>query len=177
MKKALLIVDMVNDFVDTGGALPVKGAQELISPIAALSALYRANEDLVIYTNDAHTFNDPEFKDWPTHSVKGTSGSKVTIRLDPHDGDIIIEKQKLSAFSNPKLNSILKKNKVNEITIVGVATDYCVLCTALSAASNDYKVNVVVDAIAGVDIKKGDQYRALLLMGNSGVKPIYTESK
>jgi nicotinamidase/pyrazinamidase len=129
----------------------------------------------VIYANDAHAQDDPEFKAWPRHAVKGKIGARVIYELAPSNGALVIEKQDLSMFTNPEADKILREKGINELYVMGVATEYCVRGAVLDAAKLNYKVNVVMDAIAGVDVQKGDQYRALLEMGNAGARPVYAK--
>ncbi len=173
MTKALVIVDMLNDFVDEKGALPVKGARDLVGNIVSLKKAAENYNLAVVYANDAHTEDDPEFKVWPKHCVKDTFGAKVIDELVA-DGKAF-EKQDLSMFTNKEADKVLRQYGISELYITGVATEYCVRAAALDARKLGYKVNVVVDAIAGVDLQKGDQYKALLEMGNAGVRPVTTK--
>ena len=174
-KSALLIVDMLNDFVRKDGALYVPGAENIVENIGKIKGTAGETNVLVVYANDSHAEDDPEFKAWPKHCVKGSYGSEIYEQLKPANRDAVIEKQTLSAFSDSDLERLLKENGVNSLIIAGVATDYCVRAAALDAANLGYDVSVVVDAIAGVDLQKGDQHKALVEMGNSGVKPVYTK--
>ncbi|MFH1511377.1 MAG: isochorismatase family cysteine hydrolase [Candidatus Woesearchaeota archaeon] len=174
MAKAVVIVDMLNDFVQENGALPVPGAKSLVENIGKIRGKANAYNVLVVYANDAHSPNDPEFKTWPRHAVKGESGAKVIDELLPAACDLVIEKQEMSMFTNKDADKLLRSKGIDELYVVGVATEYCVRAAALGAASLGYKVNVVVDAISGVDIKKGDSTYALLEMGKAGVLPKYT---
>lgn len=194
MAKAIVVVDMLNDFVreehEGGkGKLVVAGAERIVENIGRIKGTAGMYNILVIYANDAHAQEDPEFigygGQWPEHCVKGTKGADVVPELKPATGDVVLEKQALSMFTNPDADAILKRNDVDEIYLTGVATEYCVRAAALDAIARGYKVNVVVDAIAGVDEivlangssvpeTKGAVARALLKMGNAGAKPVYT---
>jgi len=189
-KKALVIVDMLNDFVNKylyeeggrdglrvegyEGKLVVPDAQEIIENIFSLREYAAANNILVVYANDAHAENDLEFRTWSVHALKGTYGAKVTDELEANKSDIIIEKQSLSMFSNKTADSKLRTYGIEELIITGVATEYCVRAAVLEGRELGYKVNVVVDAIAGVEADKGDCGRALIEMGNVGARPVYT---
>ena len=175
MKKALLVVDMLNDFVQEDGKLPVPGAKEIVENIGRIRGTAGQYDVAVVYANDAHAEDDPEFKAWPKHCVAGTEGAEVVKELVPRMGDLVIPKQDLSVFTNREADRLLREAEIHELYVTGVATEYCVRGAALDALTKGYKVNVVVDAIAGVDLKKGDQARALLEMGNTGAKPVYTK--
>jgi len=173
--KALLIVDMLNDFVQENGALPVKGAIDIVDRIKFLKKRAESHSTSVIYGNDKHEKGDRELETWGEHCMKGTYGAQVVDDLKPGLEDFVFEKHELSIFSNDKFKGFLKKWPVlDEIYIVGVATDYCVRAAALDAAALGYKVKVVVDAIVGVELKDGDCAKALIEMGLAGCKPKYT---
>ncbi len=185
MTKAILVVDMLNDFVQEDGKLPVQGAKTLVENIGKIRGTAGEYDVLVVYANDAHAEDDPEFKAWPPHAVAGTYGAEVVDELKPAKGDLVIPKQDLSVFTNKEADRLLRERGIDELYVMGVATEYCVRGAALDALTKGYKVNVVVDAIAGVDeIKlpdgtvvpetKGAVARALLEMGNAGAKPMYT---
>lgn len=185
MVKAIVIVDMLNDFVKEDGALPVAGAQDIIENIGKIKGKAEEYNVLVVCANDAHEQDDVEFKVWPVHAVKGTYGAKVTGDLAPVKGNLVMEKQDLSMFTNKQADALLKQKDIDELYVTGVATEYCDRALVLTdkdkygnlvkgALDLGYEVNVVVDAIAGADLRKGDQNRALLEMGNAGAKPKYT---
>lgn len=174
-KKAVLIVDMLNDFVRKDGALYVPGAENIVENIGKIRGTAGESNVLVIYANDSHDPYDKEFEQWPRHAVRTSYGAEVYEELKPEEKDIIIEKQTLSAFSNSDLERILKKEGVDTLIITGVATEYCVKEAALGSRERDFEAYVVVDAIAGVDLQAGDQYKALVEMGLKGVRPVYTK--
>ncbi len=177
MAKAVLIVDMLNDFVEEDGKLQVPGAKKIVEKIGQLRGAAYEQGVYVVYANDAHTVDDPEFQTFPEHAVQGTYGAQIITQLQPArpalEKELVINKQDLSVFTNPEADRMLKQRGIDELLVTGVATEYCVRGATLDALARQYRVNVVVDAIAGVDINPGDQYRALLEMGNAGAKPIY----
>jgi len=182
--KALVIVDMLNDFVSPTGALSVHGAEDIVGKIRELANAARKAGLPVVYAADAHDDDDVEFNSWPRHSVKGTDGAQVIAQLGPREGDIIMEKKDLSLFTceNP---DHLKNMGITELYVTGVATEYCVISLCIDtvsktgqevkgALSRGFKVNIVVDAIKGVNLKPGDEYRALVELGAKGARPVYT---
>lgn len=175
MAKAVVIVDMLKDFVQENGALPVKEAEDIVDKIRMIRHQARKEGILVVYANDAHAEDDPEFAVWPKHAVKETYGSEVIDELMPEALDIVIEKQELSMFAKTTAHETLRQHGIDELYFTGVCTEYCVKLGAIEAAVLDYKTYVVIDAIAGVDITKGDQFKALVEMGNYGVRPKYTK--
>lgn len=186
MTKALLIVDMLNDFVEEKGKLPVPGAIGLIHNVQCIKHKAEENNILVVYANDAHAEDDPEFKVWPKHCVKGTYGAEVVEQLKPTADNLTIEKQDLSVFTNSETNDLFRSKGIDELYVVGVATEYCVRGAVLDAIKNGYKTSLITDAIAGVDeIKlpdgtsvpgtKGAVERALNEMIDAGAVRVCTE--
>lgn len=189
MAKAILIVDMLNDFVKKDekyqGKLVVEGAKNIVENIGKIKGKAEEYNVLVVYANDWHEKDDPEFKVWPEHALKNTYGAEIVDIIKPNEYNLLIKKQDLSVFTNKDVDKILSGKNVDELYVTGVATEYCVRAATLDALTKNYKVNVVVDAIAGVDEivlpdgnivpeTKGAVNRALLEMGNKGAKPIYT---
>ena len=181
MNKALIIIDMQNDFVTEKGKLPVSNAMKIVGTINRLRNSAHKNNIPVIYTTDWHKKDDIEFKDWPEHCIENSYGAEVIFELQPKEGDYIISKNKFSAFSNNRMLSLLKELKIDEVYVTGVATEYCV--GAFLFDSTDFITNnyLVVDAIKGVgeipDVKEtiGQLENALIVLGLLGVKPVYTE--
>ena len=153
MKKCLIIVDMLNDFVNADGALYVAGAETLIDGIATKASEFFANGDVVVYANDGHTINDPEFQTFPKHCVIGENGAEIVdgLKLVFEQGAIRFYKTTFSGFSNQGLHGYLIRNLVDELYICGVATEFCIKETALDGIGKQYKVFVYKDLIKGLD--------------------------
>lgn len=140
--KALLIIDMLNDFVEDWGTLRIDGAKEIIPYIKDLKTQFKRENAPVIYLCDSHDENDQEFLIWPKHCVEGTPGAEVIDELKPEPSDIVIKKKAYSGFFNTNLEDILKSLKVYELYLVGVATNICVHYTAADAVLRGFKVYV-----------------------------------
>lgn len=138
--KALIIVDMLKDFVYDWGALRINGAKDIIPYIQELKAQFKKEKWPVIYLADSHDKFDKEFEIWPPHCVEGTAGAEVVDELKPDNDDIVIKKKTYSGFFKTDLEETLKKLKVDEVYIVGVATNICVHYTASDAVLRGYKV-------------------------------------
>src|SRR5579884_723907 len=120
MKTVFFDVDTQLDFLYPAGALYVPSAKEMIPALAKLTHFAVENRIQIISTADAHTEDDPEFKIWKPHCVAGTAGQQkanatrvagATVLRDVSDSSapqIIVEKQKLDAFSNPNLRPLLE---------------------------------------------------------------------
>ncbi len=150
-KKAFLIIDMLNDFVKEGAPLEVPAARGIVPNIAKRMKDARNSNTSVIYLCDSHGKDDPEFKAWPRHAVKGTAGSRVIDELKPEQGDIIIPKTSYSGFYNTDLNEKLKSLDVDELIITGCVTNICVLYTSVDALMRGYYVKVPEDCVAALE--------------------------
>lgn len=151
-KAAVIVVDMQNDFVRRNGKLYVPDAEKTIEPIAKLLAKARASGARVIYTQDWHFKNDPEFAIWGEHCVMDTWGADIVEELKPQPGDIVIRKRRYDAFFGTDLDYVLRHvAKADTLIIVGTVANICVLHTAGSAALNWYRVVVPIDGISALN--------------------------
>jgi nicotinamidase-related amidase len=156
---ALLIVDMQNDFVDPKGALFVPSSRNTIEPIRRLITKFREAGALVIYTQDWHMKDDPEFKIWGVHAVAGTWGAEIIDELKPEKDDILIKKYRYDAFFETPLDYVLRVKGIRNLVVVGTVANICVLHTAGSAALRWYNVVVPEDGISA--LTEFDQIAAL----------------
>lgn len=165
-KEALLIIDMLNDFVLTGAPLEVPQTRTIIKKIQREIKHARSEKKPVMYLCDTHEPDDKEFRkfNWPAHAVKGTKGSEIIRELAPLPGDIVIPKNTYSGFYNTTLEEDLKRLRITRVRLTGCVTHICVLFTAADAALRDYDVTVVKDAVAGTT--KEDHDAALRIMKN-----------
>lgn len=170
-KKALLIIDMLNDFVREGAPLEVPSTRNIVPHIKKEIKKSRREGNPIIYICDTHHEQDREFvkMDWPVHAIKGTTGSEVIEDLEPKEEDIFIEKTTYSAFYNTNLNKILEELEINTLRITGTVTHICILFTAAEGGIRGYDVEVPSSCVAGLD--ENDEKFALRLMQNEfGVK-------
>lgn len=158
MNKALVVVDMLNDFVDEGGSLFVPRTRDIVGAVADRIMSAKASDIPVFFVNDSHEEDDREFKVWPKHCVKGTEGAKVIKELDTTDG-ITVPKTTYSGFFGTTLDEELKRKCITELIIIGCVTNICILHTASDAILRGYKVTVPRDCVAGLD--KTDEDAAL----------------
>jgi len=151
-KKVLIIVDMLNDFIDEKGALYCGTSARVIIPFVyeRLSA-YRKNGDLVIFLRDSHDENDQEFTKFPKHCVSDTWGSEIITELAPVPDEKVIPKKRYSGFYGTDLETILMEARTKEIEVVGVCTSICVMDTVGGLANRDYNVSVPVKGVADFD--------------------------
>ena len=168
MAQALLIVDYQNDF-NPGGALAVPGGDEIAGRINELAG--SADYDLVVATRDWHPPDHGSFTErggpWPVHCVAGTPGAELHPALDETHVDVIVDKgtdprtEGYSGFEGTNLGELLRQRGIDRVTVVGLATDYCVKNTALDALREGFGVTVDSTAVRGVDVEPGDSERAL----------------
>ncbi|MFP3218164.1 cysteine hydrolase family protein [Acidianus sp.] len=147
---ALIIVDMQNDFVRKDGKLPVPTAENTIKPIKDLIKKARNSSALVIYTQDWHMKDDPEFKIWGEHALAGTWGAEIIDELKPEKDDFIIKKYRYDAFFETPLDYILRVKGIKNLIITGTVANICVLHTAGSAALRWYNVIMPKDGISAI---------------------------
>jgi nicotinamidase/pyrazinamidase len=165
-QEALLIIDMLNDFVLPGSPLEVPDTRKVIGGIRReIDAAHTAGRP-VIYVCDTHAPDDKEFRrfGWPPHGVRGTKGAEVVEDLKPQAGDIVVHKTSYSSFEGTELDSILKGRGIDSVRLTGCVTHICILFTAYESVLRDYAVTVVADGVAG--LAKEDHDAALRIMRN-----------
>lgn len=170
MSRALLIVDVQNDFTE-GGALAVTGGAAVASGVTALLTGHPELYDTVIASRDWHNPNDdndghfatdaaPDFATtWPPHCVAGTAGARYHPALDDKRIDVHVRKgQGIAAYSayegttddGEELHAVIARSGITDLDVVGIATDYCVRASALDAIAHGTRVRIFTDLIAGV---------------------------
>ncbi|NNF98352.1 MAG: cysteine hydrolase [Desulfobacteraceae bacterium] len=151
-KKLLIIVDMLNDFIDENGALYCGETAGAIVPfVKSRLETFRKVDDPVVYLTDAHDENDLEFEKFPRHCVAGTWGSQIIDELTPRANETIVLKKRYSGFFGTGLESILEQADPNEVEVVGVCTSICVMDTVGGLANRDYTIKVPVRGVADFD--------------------------
>ena len=156
-KNALVILDMLNDFVD--GTLANPAAKPIIDPIAALAEKARAHKDwVVVYANDAHLEGDIEFKVFGEHAVAGSEGAAVVSGLAPRPGDIIVPKRFYSAFTQTDLEASCDVHDISRFVITGQHTNCCCRHTSYDAYQRGLDVAVISDGTCVFEPMVGDAY-------------------
>jgi nicotinamidase/pyrazinamidase len=151
-KTALIVADMLNDFLDPGGSLYVgPQAREIIPFVARKIAEFRRRGQVVIFVCDAHAPDDREFRFFPAHAVKGSWGARIIPELPPAPGDYQVEKTRYSAFAHTNLDDILRQAQVEAVHVVGVMTSICVLETVKELFDRDLPGLVYRDGVADSD--------------------------
>jgi nicotinamidase/pyrazinamidase len=155
MKTVFVDVDTQIDFLFPAGALYVPGAEHLLPVIAHLNHYAAAHGIPLISTADAHSENDPEFRQWPPHCVVGTTGQLKPAETLVGAGQTIVEKQQLDVFGNPDFVPLLERLQADRYVVYGLATDYCVRCALTGLIATGKPVSLVTDAIAAVNPEDG----------------------
>ena len=196
-QKALILVDLQNDFLP-GGALAVPEGDEVV-PVANLLQLHF---DRVVATQDWHPADHGSFAAnhpgkspgdliqlagqpqilWPVHCVQGTPGAELAPGLERPKIEKVFfkgvdrEVDSYSAFfdnaaqRSTGLGEYLRETGVGEIYVMGLATDYCVQFSAIDAARLGFKTRAIEDGCRGVDLQPGDSARAFEAMRHAGVE-------
>lgn len=170
MKRALVIVDVQNDFCE-GGSMPVTGGIDVAGRISEYVLANRGAYAVIAATADWHVdpgehwSSDPDFTDsWPVHCEVGTIGSQFRGELEPalaHVQAVFRKGEHVAAYSGfegstdvdgevIQLAAWLRERDIEEVDVVGIATDHCVRATALDSAREGFTTRVLLDLTAGV---------------------------
>ena len=160
--RALIIVDMLNDFVD--GKLANPKAQAIVEPLKRLLAHAREDGWVVVFSNDAHHSDDPELKVWGEHAMAGTPGADVIPQLAPREGEIVSPKRDYGAFDGTGLDEQLKERGVDEVVIAGQHTHICVRHSSYGALRRGYDISIPRDAVCAFEGVDEDEALAYLEM-------------
>jgi nicotinamidase/pyrazinamidase len=185
-RRALIVVDVQNDFASPGGALYVLGGEAIIARVNREVSAFLGSGQVVAYTQDWHPPVTPHFQSeggvWPPHCVRHTWGAEMHPELfvrghvvrkgvtgeDGYSGFTVVDPVSGDASPTP-LAGLLRGYGVTDVTVVGLATDYCVRATALDARAAGFATTVLSDAVGAVDLEPGDGDRAFAEMAEAGV--------
>jgi nicotinamidase/pyrazinamidase len=186
MSRALLIVDVQNDFTE-GGALAVSGGDAVASAVSAFLADHASDYAVIIASRDwhhavgdngGHFAEAPDFVDtWPVHCVAGTEGAEYDPLLATDAVTHHVQKgQGVPAYSmfegvaddGSTVGAVLTDAGVVTADVVGIATDHCVRATALDAIAHGVRVRVFTDLVAGVGAESSEA--ALAELAHAGAE-------
>lgn len=188
-KKALLVVDVQNDFCP-GGALPVPQGDEIVPVLNKYIKEFSKKKLPIFASRDWHPKVTKHFKQfggsWPKHCVQNTKGAVFHPKLKLSKETIILSKgmdpgkDSYSAFQatdphGTELLNLLKLFGISEVYVGGLATDYCVKYSTLDVLKNGFKVYLLTDAIKGVNISPLDSAEAIKEMVVNGAKTMTFE--
>lgn len=197
MSKALILVDIQNDFIP-GGALAVPGGDEIVPIANSLMKKF----GFVIATQDWHPPDHGSFASmhegkkpgdksildglpqilWPDHCVQGTPGAEFVSTLNSHAITHIVRKgedRNIDSYSGffdngqrkaTGLADYLHSKHIKDVVLIGLATDYCVKFTALDACMLGFNTTVLQEGVRGVELSSGDCSRAFETMRDAGVQ-------
>lgn len=154
-KQALLVIDMLNDFLLEGVPLEIPKGREIIPALKSRIEEAKKEGIPIVYLCDNHDKDDEEFQAWPPHAISGTEGAEIIEELKPKEKDYIIKKKRYSGFFRTDLNNILEKVEVAELIITGLVTNICVLYTVADAIMRGYQVTIPRDSVAALNEKEG----------------------
>jgi nicotinamidase/pyrazinamidase len=163
--RALIVVDVQNDFCE-GGSLAVAGGAAVAAAVSGRLRADRHGWDHVVATRDhhvdpgAHFSTEPDFVDsWPPHCLRGTPGASFHPELDVAGIEAVFDKGEYTAAysgfegtepDGATLRSWLRDRAIDAVDIAGIATDHCVRATALDAVAAGFRTRVLLDLCAGV---------------------------
>ncbi len=151
-QKLLLVIDVLNDFLDPKGTLYCGDeARKIIPAVRSLVDRFAAEGQPVIYLRDAHAPDDKEFELFASHAVKESWGGRFIPELTPPEASLLVDKTRFSGLFGNDLDSILASFKPDEVWISGVCTSICVMDTAGDLRNRDYQVVIPVNAVADFD--------------------------
>lgn len=180
-KRALLLVDVQNDFCP-GGALAVADGDQVIAPLNKLIEEFLRRDEPVFRSRDWHPPQTKHFTQfggtWPVHCVQNTKGAEFHPDLI---GDARIrtiskgmgDEDSYSAFDGTDLALQLRQLGVQEVWVGGLATDYCVKNTVLDALKEGFQVKALADGMRAVDVNPGDGERAIEEMRAAGAEFVH----
>ncbi len=173
--RALIIVDVQNDFCP-GGALATPYGNKVVPVINKIIDKF----PVVVASKDWHPVDSTHFRKWPVHCVENTRGAELHPELNADKIQNILLKgtshkdDGYSAFeaTNLDFTGYLRGKGVNQLFVAGIATEYCVMATALDSIKNGFETYLLTDCIEGVRAKEGDVEAAIEEMEKIGVKII-----
>jgi len=148
-RRALLVVDMINDHLTPGRILEVPRARDIVPALVARLDEARRSGTPIVYVLDQHDPTDSDLDDWGEHAVVGTEGAQVWPALAPHEGDRIVTKPSYSAFYRSDLEKTLDDLGVDTIELTGCSTEVQLLTTATDALQLGFAVEVPEKLQAG----------------------------
>lgn len=185
-KRALIIVDVQNDFCP-GGSLAVSHGGEVVSPLNRLAREFLDRKEPVFKTRDWHPVKTKHFAafggTWPVHCVQGTPGAEFHPDLIDDPRVTIISKgineraDGYSGFDGTNLATLLREEGVEEIWVGGLATDYCVKHTVLDGLKSGFRVKALADAMRPVNINPDDGQKAVEEMRAAGAEIVGDQAK
>jgi nicotinamidase/pyrazinamidase len=186
MKKALIVVDVQNDFCP-GGSLAVAEGNKVVAPLNKLMKDFLDRGEPVYKTRDWHPEKTKHFAvyggTWPIHCVQNTPGADFHPDLLDDPRITVISKgfderaDGYSGFDGTQLAQLLRDENVKEVWVGGLATDYCVKQTVIDGIRNGFKVKALADAMRAVNVNPDDGQKAIEEMKEAGAEIVGDQNK
>jgi len=153
-RRALLVIDMLNGFLDPKGSLYCGDDSRAIIPyIRRRTRAYARRGEPVIFACDRHAPDDPEFRLYPAHCVKGTWEAEMIPELPVPEGAHVVAKATLSSFYKTRLEGLLARLAPDEVEVVGVCTNICIYSAVADLVVRGYRVRVPRRGVATFDAR------------------------
>lgn len=155
MSKVLVVIDMQEGFCTAGYPLYIgPAAQKVIAFIKGKIDEYNGRGDWVFFTRDEHLPDDPEFKMFPPHCIKGTIEAEIvdSLRTAAKRSEFF-PKRRFSGFYGTNLDEEISKLRPDQVEVVGVCTNICVMYTVEELRNRDYEVVVCEEGVASFDLE------------------------
>lgn len=150
-RHAILVIDMLNDFVGEKAPLRCPGGETIIPDLQKLFKWVRnrkGDDVQLVHIEEAHRENDADFRVRPVHAVRGTWGSDFIVELYPEKGEYIVPKRRHSGFQYTDLELYLREEDIDTVVVTGVWTNVCVRSTATDALARAFRVITLSDGCA-----------------------------
>lgn len=147
---ALIIVDMVNDFVSQNGSMYVPGIEVIITGIKQLSDEARNAESPVIYICDSQEDSEAESGTWPRYTEDRKSGTEIIPQLKPSPSDFVVRKHQYSTPFGADLDLLLRELGVTKLVLTGTAMDVCIYFIAQDAHTRGYQIVVPENCVVAL---------------------------
>lgn len=148
-RRAVVVIDMINDHLRPGALLEVPRARAIVPALRARLDAARAAGIPIIYVVDEHEPDDPDLDAWGAHAVKGTAGTEIWSDLAPEAGDAVVKKPSYSAFFKSDLGRTLDELRIDTLVLTGCLTEIGLMATATDAMQQGYAIEVPLDSQAG----------------------------
>ena len=178
-RPALVVVDVQRDFCP-GGSLAVEQGDEIVPRLNRVIRAFQEAGLPIFFTRDWHPPDHCSFKEqggrWPPHCVMGTPGAEFHPDLVVPSESVVISKASIrdreaySGFQGTDLAERLRRMRVKEVVLGGLATDYCVKESCLDALAGGFEVDVMKDCAKGVNVRRNDSALALSAMAAKGAR-------
>lgn len=182
------------DFIRADGKLAVPAAESIVPNLKRLTDFAVEHKIPILASVDTHTEDDPEFRQFGKHCVRGSAGQAKLAETRPERAQVVepnlmnrqvqellagelsqlvLEKQKLDVFTAPMIDKVLRAVHPSGVYVYGVTTEYCVRCAVLGILERGYPVFLVLDAVKAID--ETDGIKAIEEMTGAGAAPTTTE--